>query len=352
MTPLKVYFVVGEASGDALGADLLLAMQQDGGRPVAPMGLAGPKLQAMGMTSLFDIADVSVMGIAAVLGRLPTIIRHVYRTVDDIIGKNPDVVVLIDSPDFVQPIAKRVRKRAPHIPIVNYVCPSVWAWRSGRAKKMAAYTDHVLALLPFEPQVLKDLDGPDATYVGHPLAKQLETATGSAATKHLSDLKEPPTLLVLPGSRRSEVSRMMRPFGETLNVLRARGASFQPVIPAVPHVRGLIEEEAAKWATKPRIVSAEQNDETFASAHAALAASGTVTLQLALHRVPMVAAYRLDGIGEFIARNYITAWSASLPISSPTAWSCPKITATWLCPLFWRDGWKRCYPTHRIVRCN
>ncbi|MEO0546396.1 MAG: lipid-A-disaccharide synthase [Pseudomonadota bacterium] len=315
MSALKVYFVVGEASGDALGADLLKALERDGEGPVNAMGLAGPKLQKKGVKSLFNIEDVSVMGIGAVLARLPKIVRHVYRTVDDIVAKNPDVVVLIDSPDFVQPIAKRVRKRASHIPIVNYVCPSVWAWRSGRAAKMAAYIDHVLALLPFEPRVLKELAGPEATYIGHPLAKQLaeQSAPVTAEPQPMASLAEPPTLLVLPGSRRSEVTRMMKPFGDTLDVLRARGHAFQTVIPAVPHVRGRIEEEAATWSVAPQIVSADQNNETFSKAHLALAASGTVTLQLALFRVPMVAAYRLDPIGEMIARNAIKVWSASLP---------------------------------------
>ncbi|MEM1038506.1 MAG: lipid-A-disaccharide synthase [Pseudomonadota bacterium] len=315
MTALKLYFVVGEASGDALGADLLEALERDGGGPIDAMGLAGPKLEKKGVASLFNIEDVSVMGIGAVLASLPKIVRHIYRTVDDIVEKNPDVMVLIDSPDFVQPIAKRVRKRAPHIPIINYVCPSVWAWRSGRAAKMAAYIDHVLALLPFEPRVLKELGGPQATYIGHPLANQLadQLERTTVEPQPMASSTELPTLLVLPGSRRSEVTRMMKPFGDTLDVLRARGHAFQTVIPAVSQVRDRIEEEAATWSVAPQIVSAELNNKTFPKAHLALAASGTVTLQLALHRVPMVAAYRLDSVGEMIARNAIKVWSASLP---------------------------------------
>ncbi|MEL6967589.1 MAG: lipid-A-disaccharide synthase [Pseudomonadota bacterium] len=311
MTALKVYFVVGEESGDALGADLLDALRCDGGSAVEPMGLAGPQLGERGVRSLFNIADIAIMGIAAVFRRLPTIVLHVYRTVDDIVAKNPDVVVLIDSPDFVQAVAKRVRKRAPHIPIINYVCPSVWAWRSGRARAMAAYIDHVLALLPFEPTVLQELAGPPATYVGHPLATRLQALPPRKTDRTAAG--RPPVLLVLPGSRRSEVARLLEPFGETLAILKARGVAFEAVIPAVDHVRKDIEVGVRSWTVQPRIVSSKDNDDVFSTAQAALAASGTVTLQLALQGVPLVAAYKLDPFAQFIANRAMTTWSASLP---------------------------------------
>ena len=137
------------------------------------IGLAGPRLAKQGVASLFDLDDIAVMGFTAVAARLPTIVRRVRQTVRDIVKTAPDVVVLIDSPDFTHAVARRVRRARPDIPVVNYVCPSVWAWRPGRAKAMRAYVDHVLTLLPFEPQVLRDLDGPPGTYVGHPLAQDM-----------------------------------------------------------------------------------------------------------------------------------------------------------------------------------
>ena len=308
--PLKVYFVLGEESGDALGADLLphLKVQAEKlERAVQVDGLAGDRLSAAGQSSLFDIDDIAVMGITAVLARFPTIVKRVRETVADIVAKKPDVIVLIDSPDFTHAVAKRVRKQMPGVSIVNYVCPSVWAWRQGRAKSMRDYVDHVLAILPFEPKALAELGGPAATYVGHPLVQDIATRNVSAKSQG-----EKPIILVLPGSRGSEVKRMLKPFGETLDVLRKRGHEFQAVVPAVSRMRKRIEQETANWLVKPHIVDSDDNAETFANAHVALAASGTVTLELALNRVPMVVAYILDPAATALS-SLINIWSPSLP---------------------------------------
>ncbi len=308
--PLKVYFVLGEESGDALGADLLpyLKVQAEKlERAVQVDGLAGDRLSAAGQSSLFDIDDIAVMGITAVLARFPTIVKRVRETVADIVAKKPDVIVLIDSPDFTHAVAKRVRKQMPGVSIVNYVCPSVWAWRQGRAKSMRDYVDHVLAILPFEPKALAELGGPAATYVGHPLVQDIATRNVSAKSQG-----EKPIILVLPGSRGSEVKRMLKPFGETLDVLRKRGHEFQAVVPAVSRMRKRIEQETANWLVKPHIVDSDDNAETFANAHMALAASGTVTLELALNRVPMVVAYILDPAATALS-SLINIWSPSLP---------------------------------------
>ena len=307
---LKVYFVLGEESGDALGADLLphlKAQAEKLGRKVQLDGLAGDKLSAAGQKSLFDIDDIAVMGITAVVARLPTIIKRVKQTVADIVKKKPDVIVLIDSPDFTHAVAKRVRKQLPTVSIVNYVCPSVWAWRQSRAKSMRAYVDHVLAILPFEPKALADLDGPAATYVGHPLVQDI-TSTQSTSPP----LSTKPVILVLPGSRGSEVKRMLKPFGETLHILQQRGNEFQAVIPSVSRMRQRIEQETANWPVKPLIVNSEDNADTFARAHVALATSGTVTLELALHNVPMTVAYILDPVATVFS-SLIKIWSPSLP---------------------------------------
>ena len=172
---------------------------------------------------------------------------------------------------------------------------------------MTSYVDHVLAILPFEPDVLQRLGGPSATYVGHPLAGQIEALAPEPST-----LTKKPLLLVLPGSRTSEVKRLLEPFGKTIEWLFEQGVDFELVIPAVPHLRDRIEEQTRHWKVTPKIASSENNDETFANAHAALAASGTVALQLALHRVPMTLAYKLDPVAKSLS-FLINTWSAALP---------------------------------------
>jgi len=294
--PLRIALVIGEASGDHLGAGLVAAIRAR--RPDTEFfGLAGERLQELGVKSLFPISDVSVMGLVAVLARLPKIVRRVHETVAHVVEGRPDALVIIDSPGFTHSVAKRVRKRLPDLPVLNYVSPSVWAWNPGRAPRMARYVDHVLALLPFEPEVHEKLGGPQCTYVGHPLIEhthRIRPASGERA-----DIASEPCVLVLPGSRHSEVKRLMEPFGETV----ARVAGHRPearfVIPAVSHLAGEIRERAAAWPVQPEIVVGEEAKlAAFRRAHAALAASGTVTLELALSGVPMVVAYRVDPIAR------------------------------------------------------
>jgi lipid-A-disaccharide synthase len=196
-----------------------------------------------GFVSLFPIEDVAVMGPMSILPRLPRIVRRVYQTVDAALAAAPDAVVIIDSPEFTHPIAKRIRKRAPHIPIIDYVSPSVWAWRPGRAKRMRHYVEHVLALLPFEPDAHARLGGPSCTYVGHPLIEKLDeiqNADAAALARRLGLAPEVPIVLVLPGSRTSEVERLIDVFGEAVARVAASGQQIQIVIPAVRHVRDLI----------------------------------------------------------------------------------------------------------------
>ena len=173
---------------------------------------------------------------------------------------------------------------------------------------MTAYVDHVLAILPFEPKVLKQLGGPDATYIGHPLAREVAALPTSKDKPQDTSQK----LLVLPGSRRGEIKRMLQLYGETLEVLERRGVSFQPVMPAVPRLKQQLMQETANWPVKPEIVDSADNTETFAEARAAIATSGTVALELALHKVPMVMAYRIDPLARMLS-GLITTWSAVLP---------------------------------------
>lgn len=310
--PLNVWIVCGEESGDQLGAGLAAALRARlGDHGVSFSGVGGERLEREGLHSLFPLSDIAVMGFIAPVMRAPTLIRRVYQTVNAVVAARPDVLVIIDSPDFTHAVAKRVRKRMLNLPVVDYVSPSVWAWRPGRARKMAAYVDHVLALLPFEPDAHRRLGGPACTYVGHRLIEKLPVLRGDRPLNH--PLAKPPRLLVLPGSRRTEISRLLAIFGETIGRLSDEGKQFELVLPAVSHLENDVRAGVASWKVQPSIVLGENEKfAAFREADAALAASGTVTLELALAGVPMVVAYRVSTIESKILRRLITAHSVVL----------------------------------------
>lgn len=297
---LRVAIVIGEESGDLLGAALIEAICRL--RPNASFaGLAGERMQALGMDTLFPISDVAVMGLGSVLTHLPRIARRGYQTVTAVLRADPDVLVIIDSPGFTHAVASRVARRRPELPIVNYVSPSVWAWRPGRAPRMARYVDHVLALLPFEPAAHARLGGPPCIYVGHPLIERLEEFGPREGERR--PLAEGPVLLVLPGSRRTEISRLIKPFGEAVRLIAQARPGVEVLLPAVPHLQAEIRERIAGWAVRPRLVLGESEKlAAFRRAHAALAASGTVTLELGLADVPAVVAYRVDPVARVLKR--------------------------------------------------
>lgn len=298
--PLRIAIVIGEDSGDQLGAGLIDAIRRL--RPDAAFkGIAGERMRARGMESLFALADVAVMGIGSVIEHLPRIVRRGYETVAATVAFRPDVLVVIDSPGFTHAVAKRVARRLPDLPVIDYVSPSVWAWRPGRAARMTRYIDHVLALLPFEPDAHARLGGPPCTYVGHPLIERIaELRSGPGERAALS---ERPVLVVLPGSRLTEITRLMKPFGEAVEIVAAAVPGVEILLPAVPHLRREIEALAAQWPIRPTLVHGEaEKFAAFRRAHAALAASGTVTLELGLAGVPMVVAYRVDPIARVLKR--------------------------------------------------
>ena len=310
--PLDVFVVAGEESGDQLGFKVMRALREATSGAVAFRGVGGHAMEAEGLKSLFPMADIAVMGFAPVIKKLPQLLARIRETADAAIARPPDVLLIIDSPDFTHRVARRVRAKLPDLPVVDYVSPSVWAWRPGRARKMRAYVDHVLALLPFEPAAHARLGGPACTYVGHPLIERLDQLRPNVQeAERRAGL--PPTLLVLPGSRRAEIERLMDVFGEAVAQVRARVGELDVVLPAVAHLEPLIRAKAAGWAAPPRIVLGEAEKlAAFRTARAALAASGTVTLELALAQVPMVVAYKVSGL-ESLARFLITAPSIVLP---------------------------------------
>ena len=262
--------------------------------------------------SVVSIDELAIIGFMAIPKRLPVILRRIREATDEVLKQRPDVLVIIDSPDFTHRVARRVRAQDPSIPIVDYVSPTVWVWRPGRAQKMRAYVDRILAVLPFEPEVHRKLGGPPCTYVGHPLLNELDTLR-PAAQELARRSAPPPLLLVLPGSRRSEIKRNMAVFGDTLRLLRAQGIAFGPVLPTVPCLLESVRAAAADWPVQPRIVVSDDDKKAaFRTARAALAKSGTVTLELALAGVPMVTAYRVTELEAFVARRVIQTSSIIL----------------------------------------
>ncbi|MEM8854410.1 MAG: lipid-A-disaccharide synthase [Pseudomonadota bacterium] len=277
---LKVAIIAGEESGDKLGSALMEALAAR--TPCTFMGIGGSDMAALGLTPIFPMHEIAVMGIDAIVRRLPSLLKRITEAADAVVAFRPDVLIIIDAPEFTHRVAKKVRRRLGAVPIVNYVSPTVWAWRPGRAKAMRPYVDLVLALFPFEPDAHRRLGGPPCVYVGHPLFQALrrpEPADGNA-------------LLVLPGSRRGEVERLMPVFGEAV----ARLAPEAPVnLLAVPYLLERITELAEAWPVAPTILTGKDaKAAAFDSARCALAASGTVTLELAAARVPMAVAYKLD----------------------------------------------------------
>lgn len=314
--PLKVGIVAGEESGDLLGADIIAALKVATGREVELLGVGGRHLGGHGLHSLFPASDIALMGFSAVIRDAPRLYRRIGETAKTIAAARPDCLITIDSPDFTLRVAKKVRAANPDIPIIHYICPSVWAWRPGRAAAMKPYVDHILCILPFEPAELQRLGGPSGTFVGHRLtadAGVLAAAAAQAAARDLSHDREK-TLLLLPGSRRGEVSRLVGPFGETISALRARGHRLRLVLPTVPHVADRVASAVSGWEQKPEIVSdAAGKWRAFGEADAALIASGTVSLELALAGVPLVSCYKLDFFARAVLQRLISVWSALLP---------------------------------------
>lgn len=313
--PLRLAVVAGEESGDLLGADLVAALARPAGRNIALTGVGGRNLAALGLDPLFDADEIALMGISAVLRDLPRLAWRIRQTARAIVAARPDCLVTIDSPDFSLRVAARVRAADPSIPIVHYVCPSIWAWRPGRAAAMRPHVDHVLCLLPFEPEELRRLGGPPGTFVGHRLAADpdIRSAAQAQLARGAPAAGARRRLLVLPGSRKGEVKRLLGPFGETVAALKAAGHAFEVALPTVPYVAPLVEAAAADWAVRPEIiVDRARKAAAFAEADAALACSGTVALELALCRVPFASCYKMDPVARLLT-PLITAWSASLP---------------------------------------
>ncbi len=298
---MKVFLIAGELSGDRLGAALMIGLKQLYPK-IEFQGVGGPLMASQGLNSLFSMHELSVMGIAEVLPKYRHLLKRMHQTAQAVLQERPDVLITIDSPDFCLRVAREV-KAASDIRTVHYVAPSVWAWRPKRATKMAKVIDQVLALLPFEPPFM-EAAGMRCDFVGHPVVGEpVATDAEVAAFRALHGIEDAPLLLALPGSRRGEVSRLTPAFGEVIALLKQARPDLQVVLPAAAPVAGLVRELTAEWPHAPIILDPNGMDEAealltkrtaFRAADVALAASGTVSLELAACGTPMVIGYDMN----------------------------------------------------------
>jgi lipid-A-disaccharide synthase len=307
-----VFLVAGEESGDRLGAALISAIRDRTQGKAHFSCVGGAHMAAAGVPSLFPLGDLAIVGFSSIPARLSKIMRRIRQAADAVIAAKPDVLVIIDSPEFTHRVARRVRERASGIPIVDYVCPSVWAWRPGRARAMRPYVDHVLALFPFEPTAMNDLGGPPCTFVGHPLSERLVDLRPNELEARLRRA-DPPLVLVLPGSRTGEIRRLAPVFGSAIARVAKQYGPFEAVVPAVPRLAEAVRAAVAAWPIPARVTTdPDEKHEAFRTARAALTKSGTSTLELALAGVPMVAAYKVSLLEAMVGSILIHAPSAIL----------------------------------------
>ena len=298
-----IMIIAGETSGDILGADLMQALRRRES-DIMVTGIGGPKMSAEGLASIFPMSEIAVMGLKEILPRLPKLFKCVDEAVAHALAVEPDVMVLIDSPEFNHRVAKRVKAKRPNIKIICYVAPHVWAWRRGRARKMKAYFDAVMAFLPFEPEVFAANDGPPCHFVGHPIIERLDALEPlpDFAKKHRLKARDVP-LAILPGSRVSEVNALIPVFGQVLRYLDRRVENLRPIVPLVPHMADMVRAQTADWPGKPIYVEDEaEKIAAFKLSRAALASSGTATMELALAELPTIVAYNMGLMGDLLVR--------------------------------------------------
>ena len=310
---MKLFLIAGEPSGDNLGAALMAGLNE-----LVPdvefLGIGGPAMEAQGLASRFPMEELSIMGIWEVLPKYRALKARIRETARAIAEEKPDALITIDSPDFCLRVAREARALTPDLRTIHYVAPSVWAWRAGRAKKMARVIDHVLAILPFEPPLMQAA-GMSCDFVGHPIvAEPLAGRAEAAAFREAHGIApDQPLILCLPGSRKTEVSRLGPRFDEALMRLRDRVPEIRVVIPTVRGVAGLVRDMAKRWPTAPIVVeNAEEKRGAFAAADVALAASGTVSLDLAANDVPMVIGYDVAPLSRLIIRMLLKTDTVTL----------------------------------------
>ena len=304
------FLIAGEASGDVLGARLMRALKARTGGAARFAGIGGPRMQAEGITLLFPQAELAHFGLFELLRHLPHLARRLRETVAEILRLKPAALITIDAPDFCFRVARKVKAADASIPLIHYVAPTVWVWRAGRARKIAQFLDHLLALLPFEPPYFTR-EGLACTFVGHPI---IESGAGKGDGARFREVHTIPpqaeVLVVLPGSRISEIERLLPVLAQAIVKLYKQHPRLHVVIPAAPGFAAPIWERVQHWPVPVTVVEGDgKKYDAFAAARAALACSGTVSIELALARLPSVTLYKLHPLtallyGPFVGHTF------------------------------------------------
>lgn len=308
---MKAFVIAGEVSGDKLGGALMAGLRSL--TDVTFAGIGGPLMQAQGLQSQFPMDELSVMGLAEILPKYFHLKRRIAETAAAVIAQKPDVLITIDSPDFCLRVAKLVKAQSD-IPTVHYVAPTVWAWRAGRAAKMAAHVDHVLALFPFEPPLMTAA-GMTCDFVGHPVvAEPVASDADAAAFRATHQIGDAPLVLALPGSRKGEVSRLGERLGAALAQVQAQRPDAQVVLPCAAPVYAMVQSMTADWPVQPLLIAPNDSAKSaaFKAADVALAASGTVSLELAAHDTPMVIAYDMAWLSRVLISRMLLVDTVTL----------------------------------------
>lgn len=306
---VHLYLIAGEASGDQVGARLMQALCAKA--YVRFSGIGGPRMESQGLCSLFPMSDLSVMGIFEVLPHIPRLLKRLEETERDILEQRPDVVVTIDAPGFNFRLAKRLKKQG--IPIIHYTAPTVWAWRPGRARKVARFLSHLLTLFPFEPPYFEK-EGLPTTFVGHPLVEMdIGPQRKEGFRQRYGYTQTQPLLCLLPGSRQKEVDSLLPLFLNALDILKSRLPDLQILLPVVSHLESSVRAHLKESSLSFKIISDPQEKiAAMAASDVALAASGTVALELALTETPMVIAYKMNPLTAWVARRLLLTRYACL----------------------------------------
>ena len=303
---LKIYLIAGEPSGDALGSRLMRALKKKTNGNVEFCGLGGDSMEDEGLTPLFDISDLAIMGLSEVIPSIPKVLRRIKQTVTDIIKQQPDVVVTIDSWSFASRVQKKLRSLKTGIPQVHYVAPQVWAWKKKRAKTMYKYVDHLLTLLPQEPKYFTPYHM-ETTFVGHPVIESgIFTGSAEDFRKKFNISAEKRIISLLPGSRHNEVARLFPDFIATAKLLKKEDANFVFVVPTVKTVSKRVKEMAKTSGLEVLVIEKESDrHDAFIASEVAIAASGTVALELAIANIPHIIAYKVSATSAFLARRLL-----------------------------------------------
>ncbi|HUZ74828.1 MAG TPA: lipid-A-disaccharide synthase [Stellaceae bacterium] len=312
MTAPLIYLIAGEPSGDFLGARLMAALRERMAGRVRFAGIGGEEMAAQGLESRVPLDELAIMGVAEVLPRARRIFRRVAETIADILNLGPAAVVTIDSSGFTWRVAHGLRRRGARVPLIHYVAPMVWAWRAGRARRMARWYDHLMVLLPFEPPYFKAA-GLSCNYVGHPVVESgADRGDGAGFRRRHGIASSARLLLLLPGSRGGEVSRLLPVFKDAALRLGAHHPGLAVALATTATVRTKVAEAVAGWPIPVILVGRDEKYDAFAAGDVALAASGTVALELALARVPTVVAYRVNRLTHALVKRIVRIRYANL----------------------------------------